>query len=106
MHGRSRSWTSRPAWSTGRVHGYRRAFLRAGTGPALLLVHGIGDSADTWRDLIPVLARDHSVIAPDLLGHGRSDTPRADYSVAAYANGMRDLLGVLGVERQHKVGTR
>jgi pimeloyl-ACP methyl ester carboxylesterase len=86
------------------VHGYRRAFVRAGSGPALLLVHGIGDSADTWRDLIGVLASDHTVIAPDLLGHGRSDKPRADYSVAAYANGMRDLLGVLGVERVTIVG--
>ena len=86
------------------VHGYRRAFLRAGSGPALLLVHGIGDSADTWRDLVPVLARDHTVIAPDLLGHGRSDKPRADYSVAAYANAMRDLVGVLGIERVTVVG--
>lgn len=86
------------------VHGYRRAFLQAGSGPVLLLLHGIGDSADTWRDLIPVLARDHTVIAPDLLGHGRSDKPRADYSVAAYANGMRDLLGVLEVERVTVVG--
>lgn len=86
------------------VHGYRRAFLRAGSGPVLLLVHGIGDSADTWRDLIPVLARDHTVIAPDLLGHGRSDKPRADYSVAAYANAMRDLLGILDVDRVTLVG--
>jgi pimeloyl-ACP methyl ester carboxylesterase len=86
------------------VHGYRRAFLRAGSGPVLLLVHGIGDSSRAWRDLIPGLARDHTVIAPDLLGHGRSDKPRADYSVAAYANGMRDLLGVLGVDRVTIVG--
>jgi pimeloyl-ACP methyl ester carboxylesterase len=86
------------------VHGYRRAFVRAGNGPALLLVHGIGDSCDTWNDLVPVLARDHTVIAPDLLGHGRSDKPRADYSVAAYANGMRDLLGVLGIDRVSVVG--
>jgi pimeloyl-ACP methyl ester carboxylesterase len=86
------------------VHGYRRAYVRAGAGPALLLVHGIGDSSDTWRDLIPLLARDHTVIAPDLLGHGHSDKPRADYSVAAFANGLRDLLGVLGIERATVVG--
>jgi pimeloyl-ACP methyl ester carboxylesterase len=86
------------------VHGYRRAYVRAGEGPALLLVHGIGASSDTWRDLIPLLARDHTVIAPDLLGHGHSDKPRADYSVAAFANGLRDLLGVLGIERATVVG--
>jgi pimeloyl-ACP methyl ester carboxylesterase len=86
------------------VHGYRRAFVMAGNGPALLLLHGIGDSSDTWLDLVPVLARQHTVIAPDLLGHGRSDKPRADYSIAAFANGLRDLLGVLGVERATVVG--
>jgi len=44
------------------------------------------------------------VIAPDLLGHGLSDKPRADYSVAAYANGMRDLLSVLDIDRVTVVG--
>ncbi len=86
------------------VHGYRRAYLRAGRGPALLLIHGIGDNSETWRDLIPELARGRTVIAPDLLGHGRSDKPRGDYSVAGYACGMRDLLTVLGVERATVVG--
>jgi len=87
-----------------RIHGYRRAFVRMGAGPALLLIHGIGDSSDTWKTVIPILARDHTVIAPDLLGHGRSDKPRADYSVAGYANAMRDLLTVLDIERATVVG--
>lgn len=86
------------------VHGYRRSFLRAGEGPPLLLLHGIGDSARTWEHLLPVLSQRYTVIAPDLLGHGFSDRPRADYSVAAYANGMRDLLGVLGIDRVTVVG--
>ncbi|MFF5518333.1 alpha/beta fold hydrolase [Streptomyces coeruleorubidus] len=86
------------------VHGYRRAFRMAGKGRAILLIHGIGDSSDTWRDVMPGLARSYRVIAPDLLGHGASDKPRADYSLPAYANGMRDLLGVLGVERVTLVG--
>ncbi len=86
------------------IHGYRRAFVRAGTGPAVLLIHGIGDSSDTWRPVIDQLARGHTVVAPDLLGHGRSEKPRADYSVAAYANGMRDLLSVLEIDRATVVG--
>ncbi len=86
------------------VHGYRRAFRMAGKGDAVLLIHGIGDSSDTWRDVMPGLAKHYRVIAPDLLGHGQSDKPRADYSLAAYANGMRDLLSVLGVERATIVG--
>lgn len=86
------------------VHGYRRAFRVAGSGPAVVLIHGIGDSSTTWETVVPALARHHLVIAPDLLGHGRSDKPRADYSVAAYANGVRDLLGVLGIRRATLVG--
>jgi len=86
------------------VHGHRRAYRSAGSGPAVLLVHGIGDSSASWEPVMADLARDHTVIAPDLLGHGGSDKPRADYSVAAYANGMRDLLAVLGVERATVVG--
>ena len=86
------------------VHGYRRAFRMAGKGRAILLIHGIGDSSETWRDVMPGLARSYRVVAPDLLGHGASDKPRADYSLPAYANGMRDLLGVLGIERVTLVG--
>jgi pimeloyl-ACP methyl ester carboxylesterase len=86
------------------VHGYRRAYVRCGDGPPLLLLHGIGDSADTWRSVLGPLAERHTVIAPDLLGHGHSDRPRADYSVAAYACGMRDLLSVLDVERVSVIG--
>lgn len=86
------------------IHGHRRAFRMAGSGPALLLLHGIGDSSEGWEPLIAALAREHTVIAPDLLGHGESDKPRADYSVAAYANGMRDLLDVLEIDHATVVG--
>ncbi len=86
------------------IHGYRRAYRIAGQGPAVLLIHGIGDNSTTWLDVIAHLASSHTVIAPDLLGHGRSDKPRADYSVPAYANGMRDLLAVLGIDEVTVVG--
>ena len=86
------------------IHGYKRAYRMAGSGPALLLIHGIGDSSATWRTVLPDLARDYTVIAPDLLGHGASAKPRGDYSVAGYANAMRDLLTVLDVDRVTVVG--
>ena len=75
-----------------------------GSGPVLLLLHGIGDHSASWVPLMPQLAERFTVIAPDLLGHGQSDKPRADYSVAAYANGMRDLLDILEVEHATIVG--
>jgi pimeloyl-ACP methyl ester carboxylesterase len=86
------------------IHGYRRAFVCGGQGPAVLLIHGIGDNSDTWRPVLEQLARRHTVVAPDLLGHGRSEKPRADYSIGAYANGMRDLLSVLEIDRVTVVG--
>jgi len=86
------------------IHGYRRAFRIAGSGPAILLIHGIGDNSTTWSSVQSALAQRFTVIAPDLLGHGKSDKPRADYSVAAYANGMRDLLSVLDIDRVTVIG--
>ena len=88
------------------IHGYRRVFRIAGNPEhsPVLLIHGIGDNSATWAPVMSALARNHLVIAPDLLGHGLSDKPRADYSVAGYANGMRDLLGVLGIDRVTLVG--
>lgn len=86
------------------IHGYRRAFRIAGSGPALLLIHGVGDNSTTWDSVHAKLAQRFTVIAPDLLGHGESDKPRADYSLAAFANGMRDLLAALGIDRVTLVG--
>lgn len=86
------------------IHGYKRAFRIAGSGPAVLLIHGIGDNSTTWTGVHAKLAQRFTVIAPDLLGHGKSDKPRADYSTAAYANGMRDLLSVLDIERVTIIG--
>jgi pimeloyl-ACP methyl ester carboxylesterase len=86
------------------IHGYRRAFRIAGSGPAILLIHGIGDNSTTWATVQAKLAQRFTVIAVDLLGHGQSDKPRADYSAAAYANGMRDLLAVLDIERVTVIG--
>ncbi|HEV7977753.1 alpha/beta fold hydrolase [Amycolatopsis sp.] len=86
------------------IHGYERAYRLAGRGPAVLFIHGIGDDSSTWLDVLASLAGDFTVIAPDLLGHGGSAKPRADYSVAAYACGMRDLLATLEIERVSVVG--
>lgn len=86
------------------IHGHEVRYFRAGSGPALLLVHGMAGSAATWKHVLARLARDYTVIAPDLLGHGKSDKPRTDYSLGAFAAGLRDLLVALGIERATVVG--
>ena len=86
------------------IHGHRRAFVKVGQGPVVLLLHGLGCDHTTWEPVIDSLARRYTVIAPDLLGHGLSAKPRADYSVGGYANGMRDLLTLLGIDRVTVVG--
>jgi pimeloyl-ACP methyl ester carboxylesterase len=86
------------------VHGHRRAFVKAGSGPALLLLHGLACDHTTWNPVLARLAENFTVIAPDFLGHGESAKPRADYSIGGYANGMRDLLTILRVERATVVG--
>ncbi|MCW2801534.1 MAG: hypothetical protein JWQ70_3006 [Aeromicrobium sp.] len=86
------------------VHGYRRAFRLTGSGPALLLLHGLGCDSSTWLSVMPQLSKHFTVIAPDLLGHGESDKPDADYSLGGYANGMRDLLTILGIDKVTVVG--
>jgi pimeloyl-ACP methyl ester carboxylesterase len=86
------------------VHGKRRAYVKAGSGPALLLLHGLACDRTTWDRVIPLLAKNYTVIAPDLLGHGLSDKPRADYTLGGYANGMRDLLTILGIDKVSVVG--
>jgi pimeloyl-ACP methyl ester carboxylesterase len=86
------------------LHGHRVGFLRAGSGPLVVLVHGITSSSEVWLGVIRRLANRYTVVAPDLLGHGRSAKPRGDYSLGAYASGIRDLMGVLGYERGTAVG--
>ena len=86
------------------LHGHRVGYRKMGEGPPLVLLHGITSHAEAWREVMPRLAENHTVVAPDLLGHGRSAKPRGDYSLGAYAAGIRDLLAVLGFERGSVVG--
>jgi pimeloyl-ACP methyl ester carboxylesterase len=86
------------------IHGERFAFHDEGEGEALLLIHGMAGSSETWRAILPQLAKRYRVIAPDLLGHGQSAKPRTDYSLGAFAVGLRDLLDELGVDSATVVG--
>src|SRR2546428_2610076 len=86
------------------LHGHRVSYRQAGWGPVVVLIHGITGSSLTWDEVIEPLADRYTVIAPDLLGHGESAKPRGDYSLGAYASGVRDLLVVLGHDRATFIG--
>jgi len=86
------------------LHGHRVGYQAAGSGPPLVLLHGITSTAEAWREVMPRLSERYTVVAPDMIGHGRSAKPRGDYSLGAYAAGVRDLLAVLGFERVSVAG--
>jgi pimeloyl-ACP methyl ester carboxylesterase len=86
------------------LHGRSLAYVQAGSGPVLLLIHGMAGSLDNWRAVIEPLARRHTVVAPDLPGHGLSAPGHGDYSLGALAAVLRDLLAALGHERATLVG--
>jgi pimeloyl-ACP methyl ester carboxylesterase len=91
-------------YETVELHGHTVGFQAAGSGPLLVLLHGITSTSEAWRNVMPRLAERYTVVAPDMIGHGRSAKPRGDYSLGAYAAGVRDLLAVLGFERGTVVG--
>lgn len=73
--------------------------------PPLVLVHGLGDEADTWRHVILPLAGRFRVVAPDLPGFGRSQQPRTAYTPAFFARALEGLLDALGIARATLVGS-
>jgi pimeloyl-ACP methyl ester carboxylesterase len=86
------------------LHGRRAVYRVAGEGPAVVLIHGMLNSSSHWHDVARRLAPDHTVVAPDLIGHGDSAAPRGDYSLGAHAASIRDLLTAIGIERATIVG--
>ena len=91
------------AWQV-QLHGHRVIYHMAGSGPPVVLIHGMVNSSRHWRSVALSLADRYTVIAPDLIGHGDSATPRGDYSLGAHATSIRDLLAVLGIDRATIVG--
>jgi pimeloyl-ACP methyl ester carboxylesterase len=86
------------------LHGRRVIYRIAGSGPPVVLIHGMLNSSSHWRSVALNLAGEHTVIAPDLIGHGDSAAPRGDYSLGAHAASIRDLLAAVGIGRATLVG--
>lgn len=80
-----------------------------GKGPAVVLLHGFGDTGDMWAPLAADLARDHTVVVPDLRGMGLSSIPQAGYDKKTQAGDIREVLNVLKIEHSviigHDIGT-
>ena len=93
-----------PQTSTLTLHGRPLTYAQAGSGPVLLLIHGMAGTLENWQAVIEPLSHRHTVIAPDLPGHGASAPGAGDYSIGALASGLRDLLVALGHERATLVG--
>ena len=86
------------------LHGRRVIYRVAGSGPPVVLIHGMLNSSSHWRSVALNLANEYTVIAPDLIGHGDSAAPRGDYSLGAHAASIRDLLAAIGIDRASIVG--
>ena len=80
-----------------------------GKGPAVVLLHGFGDTGDMWAPLAADLAKDHTVVVPDLRGMGLSSIPESGYDKRTQAGDIRGVLAALGIERSvvigHDIGT-
>jgi pimeloyl-ACP methyl ester carboxylesterase len=86
------------------LHGRSVTYAEAGEGPVLLLIHGMGGTFENWQEVVEPLSHHHTVIAPDLPGHGASGPGGGDYSIGAFAAGLRDLLLALDHKRATVVG--
>jgi pimeloyl-ACP methyl ester carboxylesterase len=90
--------------STVSLHGHQLHYVTAGSGPVLVLLHGLLGSRQGWAHLMSVLAQDFTLVAPDLFGHGESAKPLGDYSLGAHAGTLRDLMETLDVPSATIVG--
>ena len=86
------------------VNGVKLHYLIAGSGDPVLLLHGYAQTSHMWLPLIPLLAKTHTVIAPDLRGFGNSSKPEAGYDKKTLAQDIHALTTSLGFQRVAVVG--
>jgi pimeloyl-ACP methyl ester carboxylesterase len=89
-------------WAT--LYGQKIHYLDVGSGPAVVLLHGMGGSTANWAGTVPALASQYRVIVPDQIGFGKSDKPLVGYRVGTYVDFLDALLKELKVEKATLVG--
>lgn len=100
----STAFAQAPQSKFAEVNGIRLHYLVSGKGDPIVLLHGFAETSHMWRPLIKELARNHTVIAPDLRGYGSSSAPADGYTKTAMAQDVHALLGSLGYTRVGLVG--
>jgi pimeloyl-ACP methyl ester carboxylesterase len=86
------------------VDGMRIAYTRAGSGPAVVMLHGAPADSRTWQWMLPDLARDHTVVAWDAPGFGESSDIDDSWRAPQFADALATFVTALGIERPHVVG--
>lgn len=100
-----RDWPNRETSYFIEVGTVRWHYQRMGKGPVLLLLHGAGAATHSWRDLMPLLANDFDVVAPDLPGHGFTRVAsRSQCSLPNMASAVGDFVQTLTIEPEAMIG--
>lgn len=84
--------------------GVRLHYEDEGEGTAVLLLHGLGGSAQVWDEHMPAFAKHYRVLRPDLRGFGQSGHPPGPYRVADFVDDLVAILRAAGVEKAHVLG--
>jgi pimeloyl-ACP methyl ester carboxylesterase len=94
----------RPAGNFVSVFGAKLHYVDAGSGPVVVLLHGLADDVGVWESVMPALAAKHRVIALDQIGFGRSGKPLLGYRVATFVDFLDGFLNELKIDRASLVG--
>jgi len=88
------------------INGSKIHYLEEGDSEnILLLLHGLGASAERWEDVIPLFAKKFRVIVPDLIGFGYSDKPTIDYTTDYFAEFMSKFVEKIGIKEMSIIGS-
>ncbi len=83
---------------------YRTHYITAGSGKDVILLHGAGGKGDLFKDIIPLLAPKYRLIIPDLLGHGRTQSPQGLYQESAYCSWLKSFISAMNLDKPDLVG--
>ncbi len=91
---------------TAKIDGNKVRYLEEGTSKeSLLLLHGLGASAERWEDVMPLFAKNYRVIVPDLIGFGYSDKPMVDYTTDYFAEFVAKFVDKVGIKESNIIGS-